>query len=140
MVVEEHISKPQAREVILGRHAPRENNPVCGYAVALCAGEQIFRSPFVVVQEPQHAVGRPVQNSHPALEHRRVQLVDVVERGEDKFVFGEIVLRPCCGGSDFTFCVARQETVGQVKRPFPEQVRERRRKRKLVCDDVVDVW
>jgi len=81
-VSREQIGQALAGEMGVELEARREHQAAGGDAARLGMAAEIVRRGGIVMQQPQHAALDPAQQPHPGIEHRRPDLVAVVERAE----------------------------------------------------------
>src|SRR5262249_44300351 len=91
--IEEQVSQPMPRQVILGLLARRKyQTPWTDTARQPLFPQVLFRR-RIVAQQPQHAAVDRLQQPHPYVKHLRRDLPIVVERTEDKAQFRQTDLR-----------------------------------------------
>ncbi len=93
-VVEKQVSQAMPRQVIFQPHPRGKDQPIRVDAPHLRIPPQVANRGGVALQEPQHAALDLAQQPHPRIEHRRRDLVIVVERAEHKSGLGQPRLRP----------------------------------------------
>ena len=82
--VEKQIGQAMAGKMGVEIEARREHQAVGRDAARLGMAAQVVRRSGIVLQQPQHAALDLAQQTHPDVEHRRPDLVAVVERAEDE--------------------------------------------------------
>src|SRR5437016_13309155 len=80
----------------------------------LRSGPQIDAHPVVGAIEPQDASIDRVQNPHPYVKHRSLNLVAVVERAEYDPIFGQSDILPGRRRCDFLLIIADEETIRKM--------------------------
>ena len=107
-------------------------------AGALGFTAQVVAGGRVVIEQPKYRLRYTAQDRHPRGEHLRVQLVGVVEGGEDELVFRQAQFLAGHGLAHFAARIAGQESRFHIQRLFAEQRQQAFRQREAVGDHMVD--
>ena len=121
------------------RHAPGEDQPFGIDAAQRRLHLQIGCGGGAVLTEPKHAAGHCGQDPHPAIEHGRRDLVEVVEAAEHDTVLGKPAFSP--GEHRLRYgarCIVRLIAVRKIRNLFREIALLRSRDDGSIGDDVVD--
>ncbi len=138
--VEKQIRGALAGEMILDAdRVGRENDPVRRHAARRGEAAQIGLRHVVHIGEPQHTAWKARQQAHPDVEHRRGDLVALIEAAEDEASVGqpELAAGRCLRGNA-PGRVVRVVAARHVHDPFGKEGLLVERQRVRVGEDVVD--
>ena len=92
--IEKQIGASVPRQVVCDRHTARKHDTRGVETARRGLPAQVGLGFRIVLQQPEHAVGHPPEDSHPAIEHRRHDLVVVVEAAKDESILRQSQHRP----------------------------------------------